>query len=293
MAPLHGDAYRTSSRSWRPLFSVDGTLVALSGAECLTPSGAPGAVFLERPERAVTPAAAATAWSELVAGRGTDGDLLSSTRDATALPAEPGQGPHLVAPLEGPADCAGAPSSAAPDARASTAAPTPDTWWLTRTARAAVVAGTGHRAVSTRTHLWAGYLTRESILTALHRRRAYIGPPTLTLHFSAQDRPLGSVVYPAGKPLNLRVQVSGAAGMRLELLRDGQPVERVDVADSGEAELTYTHTGPSPDGCAYAVRLVTESGEQCWTTPIWVARSGRRGGSGRPDPRHHACRSLL
>lgn len=281
MAPLHGgDAYRWHlQQKLASLFSVDGTLVALSGAECLTPSGAPGAVFLERPERAVTPAAAATAWSELVVGRGTDGDLaVLYARDATALPAEPGQGPHLVAPLEGPADCAGAPSSAAPDARASTAAPTPDTWWLTRTARAAVVAGTGHRAVSTRTHLWAGYLTRESILTALHRRRAYIGPPTLTLHFSAQDRPLGSVVYPAGKPLNLRVQVSGAAGMRLELLRDGQPVERVDVADSGEAELTYTHTGPTPDGCAYAVRLVTEAGEQCWTTPIWVAseRSPRR-----------------
>ena len=110
---------------------------------------------------------------------------------------------------------------------------------------------------------------RRQIFEALRSRRTYAATDNIVVEALANGRPMGAELDLDDRP-ELTLRVRGTAPIaRVELLRDGQVIHRVEPG-TAEVELRYVDTTPARGRRYYYFRIVQADGEVAWTSPFWI-----------------------
>jgi len=133
-----------------------------------------------------------------------------------------------------------------------------------------------NRHMQTHTGLVAVYareLTREAIFEAIRRRSVYAtSGERIILDFHVNRIPMGGELKLESSevPRTLNIQVCGTRKLqKIEIIRNGK-VAHTERPGTLDAHFTYEDADPVQSGMYYYVRITQASGEQAWSSPIWV-----------------------
>lgn len=142
--------------------------------------------------------------------------------------------------------------------------------------RLGIIASPDHGGGMGLAGVWSEELTRESIFEALYERRTFgTTGAKMDLFLEVAGAPQGSEVEWTGGSVQVAATVNGtAAGLELVLVRDGVELETWTTT---EATLTveWTDDDAGSEPRYYYLRATQGDGHIGWTSPVWIAGSGR------------------
>ena len=121
------------------------------------------------------------------------------------------------------------------------------------------------------TAVYASELSREAVYDALKARRCYATTGTRPIvSFSVNGAPMGSITT-LTDAREIEASVVSSQGIRgMEVFRGEDVVERLQP-ESDEGTLYFTDREDVPRGTFYYLRVIEESGDKAWTSPVWLA----------------------
>lgn len=118
--------------------------------------------------------------------------------------------------------------------------------------------------------VFAEQLSREAIYDALAARRCYATTGTRpVVEFTVNGAPMGAFIE-AGGTRDIAARAISSQGIKaIEVFRNDAVIRRIEPS-ADEAELSFTDGQKAPAGTFYYVRLIEESGDKAWSSPVWV-----------------------
>jgi len=119
--------------------------------------------------------------------------------------------------------------------------------------------------------VYAKELTREAVFDALAARRCYattgIRP---VIDFTVNDAHMGSFIERSPRRRVQASVISNQPITSVELFRNDRVIHRVE-GDGEEASLDFTDDDDVPPGTFYYLRVIEQTGDKAWTSPVWIA----------------------
>ncbi len=118
--------------------------------------------------------------------------------------------------------------------------------------------------------VWSPQADRESIFRSLQARRTYGATDKITLLFHTGEHFMGERITAALLP-DLYVTVAGTADVeRIEFVRDGEVVKRVQGGASPWLDAKLPGGAPVIEETWTYVHVVQVDGNEAWSSPIWM-----------------------
>ena len=113
-------------------------------------------------------------------------------------------------------------------------------------------------------------LTREAVFDALAARRCYATTGTRSIvTFTVNGAPMGSAIAPtATRHIEAHV-IAGQSIRAIELWRNDAVIAACEPGKD-EGKLTFADKEGVPSGTFYYLRVIEQSGDQAWASPVWV-----------------------
>jgi len=137
-----------------------------------------------------------------------------------------------------------------------------------------VIASPDHEGGLGKAAVYAEEFTRQAILDALRKRRAYgTTGAKIFLDVRVNGLFMGEVGDPPGKkPVKVEVKVDCPGPIRVvEILRDNQVVFNAQGKDQS-MQVAYVDDPPPKGPAYYYVRVIQKDEEMAWSSPIWLGR---------------------
>lgn len=118
--------------------------------------------------------------------------------------------------------------------------------------------------------VYAKELSRDAVFDALAARRCYATTGIRPIvEFTVNDAPMGSLIEPAPRRRIQANVISNQPIASLELSRNGSIIHRIE-GDGEEASLDLTDDDDVPSGTFYYLRVIEQTGDKAWTSPVWT-----------------------
>jgi hypothetical protein len=119
--------------------------------------------------------------------------------------------------------------------------------------------------------IWSEQLTRESLFSALKKKRCYgTTGARIIVRFSIDGQPMGSAIKPSNGTVQASVEVRGTDELKsVEIVTAGQSVRELPIT-RGDDRLSATVDLPVTKGGHYYLRVTQADGERAWTSPVFM-----------------------
>ena len=119
--------------------------------------------------------------------------------------------------------------------------------------------------------VYAEEFTREGIMDAIDARRSIAATDKIFLHYTCNDKPLGSIFETKVAP-ELSIRVAGTSAIASVTIVRNEKDYKTLVPDSQAKvfETSFTDPAPIAGENRYYIRVIQKDGNMAWASPVWV-----------------------